>query len=237
MIRGYNLGRDGIWCSSHEKDNFENCPISAYLNILGKKPIKMADFFSKNDEKKFRYSATITRKELDESEMETKFMPTSIYFVSKINKQYYNSTDQYTIDILTCDLDFGLWSTRCDNCLGIYQIIRYSGLFKYAIVSHRYHMMDIDFEPFRLVVVKLNIVQLHTTVDNKDFQHGRIEPSDLLILKPRVNCYLFWEYSGLSINEFNNFICIDGNMKISNFVVHATFREVPYVKFVIVFIK
>ncbi|KII74459.1 hypothetical protein RF11_14528 [Thelohanellus kitauei] len=134
ILKGYSSIDHQTKCRDNDKENFEKCPIQAYLNIKGKSPIKMFDFHSKNFEKKLSYYASFTRAQIIEAEKPRRYKPYSVYFVSNINNDLVENTiDNYYIDILTKDFGFGMWSKRCEGCTGINGIVRYSGLFKYMI--------------------------------------------------------------------------------------------------------
>ncbi|KII69478.1 hypothetical protein RF11_15123 [Thelohanellus kitauei] len=131
ILKGYSDGFGGRTCRDNDKENFTICPISVYLNVESGDPVKLFDFDSNFVEKKIHYFRSIDKESILYYESSYKLQPYSVYFVSKIkNDKSDDIQNIYTVDIISTDIKFGMFSRRCENCMGINGVIRYSGLFK-----------------------------------------------------------------------------------------------------------
>ncbi|KII68060.1 hypothetical protein RF11_07593 [Thelohanellus kitauei] len=111
-----------------------------------------------------------------------------------------------------------MYSKRCDDCLGIRRVIQYSGLIKY-------HIMDIDFEPFRMSVFTINLVDIDTTIKNYLFEADEIKPENIFIYDDDSQCFAVVQFYCFGHLERAFQICIHSMMKVSNYSIHATCRE------------
>ncbi|KII73200.1 hypothetical protein RF11_09833 [Thelohanellus kitauei] len=191
ILKGYTNVNQTHTCNDEDKINFEKCPIRAYLKIQRKNPIIISEFSSNEIERKIHYSMSLTQEEVREAEQDHQTIQAfTLYFVSGFDHDMgIDDTNWYSFDILLTDFNFGMLSKRCDNCLGINQIVQYSGIIKYESSINRYHIMDIDFEPFRMSIIKINIIDVDTTLKfDYRFMFNKIEPFSVFKFEQEFVC-------------------------------------------------
>ncbi|KII72040.1 hypothetical protein RF11_05929 [Thelohanellus kitauei] len=232
ILKGYSEDSDGRTCMDSDIENFTVCPISVYLNVESGDPIKLCDFDSNIVDKKIHYFRSVDKESVLYYERYGNFQPYSVYFVSRItNDKSDDVKNIYIFDIISTDMKFGMFSKRCEKCLGINGIIRYSGIFKYIRISYRYYMMDIDFKPFRVVVIKNNLVDIDTSVNDGKLTNHQMDPN-FLFTDEKYECFTSVTFYGLSLPNVFNEICIHENMKFSNYSNYITSRTLRDSQFV-----
>ncbi|KII68062.1 hypothetical protein RF11_07596 [Thelohanellus kitauei] len=132
IIQGYRSVNGRKNCSDDNINNFDVCPIRAYLNIDNNNPILLYDYNSNNTEKKLYYSIPLTRKAVFAAERKyADIYSFPIYFVAGLYSGLNGVDTNYdAFEIISSDFHFGMFSKRCENCLGINRIVQYSGLIK-----------------------------------------------------------------------------------------------------------
>ncbi|KII63734.1 hypothetical protein RF11_08120 [Thelohanellus kitauei] len=131
IIKGYTINDSNIPCSNGNYDNFYRCPIKAFVDIPDKRFVQIYEDNSIGSANQFEFFISFANEEFYDSNRYRTRKHYSIYFASNIhNNLDENNVDDYLIDILTCDYTSTFYSRRCDGCLGIKGVIRYSALFK-----------------------------------------------------------------------------------------------------------
>ncbi|KII72400.1 hypothetical protein RF11_06886 [Thelohanellus kitauei] len=96
--------------------------------------------------------------------------------------------------------------------------------------------MDIDFEPFRMVVLKINLIDIRSSSKNNKIIDDDMKPTNIL------NGFDSEKFFGL-IHEFCygwkhlNSVWFPRYVNISNYTIHITCKEYEHNKFVIDFNK
>ncbi|KII72163.1 hypothetical protein RF11_10256 [Thelohanellus kitauei] len=117
ILKGYSKLVSSRTCRDEDKENFEKCPVRIYLNTQIKKHILLLEINSNKTEKKLHYSTSITINALISADKEPHKQPYSIYFVYYKGAHIYGYlVNEYTFDILSNDLSFGLDDIKqCTN--------------------------------------------------------------------------------------------------------------------------
>ncbi|KII71678.1 hypothetical protein RF11_11480 [Thelohanellus kitauei] len=131
ILNGYSDISGKRVCIDEDRENFTKCPISVYVKLGYKDPIRLLDMHSNIIEKKIEYSQIITSVDIKENKQMKLTSIYSIYFAS------YIITDQggdintfYIFDILTSDKNIGIFSQECNGCISMMGIVRYWGFLK-----------------------------------------------------------------------------------------------------------
>ncbi|KII71677.1 hypothetical protein RF11_11479 [Thelohanellus kitauei] len=237
ILKSYSDIYNNKACGDDDRYNFTKCPIGVYLNLGRKYPILLLDLYSNTIETKIDYSNIITREDIIENEKYEKISIYTIYFISYINNDLGGDVrTSYTFDILTTGINYGIFSQKCYGCMGMRGIVRYWGFIKYAEFLNRFHIMDIDFDPFRMLVIKINLIDIRPSSKDNRIIIEEITPQYLFntpdsheFFGSITNFCYAWRYpSSIGLPKF---------MKIFNYNVHISCREDEYYKLVIYFVK
>ncbi|KII60545.1 hypothetical protein RF11_05619 [Thelohanellus kitauei] len=90
--------------------------------------------------------------------------------------------------------------------------------------------MDIDFDPFRLVLLKINLIDISSSFKEKNIKNDEITPNYLFHNDESKECVsLIYEdcFNGFLCNM----VCLPKNMKLYNYTIHITNRENDHEKF------
>ncbi|KII60535.1 hypothetical protein RF11_05609 [Thelohanellus kitauei] len=237
ILKGYSDHSGKRLCMDDDRENFTKCPISVNVYVGSMDPIRMLDLNSEISEKKLDYSTVITREYIDENEEDYELSIYSIYIAAYINND--KDTDVKTfhvIDILTYDKIFGMFSQKCNGCMGMMGIVRYWGFLKYSDFLYRFHIMDIDFDPFRFVLLKINLIDIRTSSKDNTIIDDHMTPRNIF------GGFNSDKYFGL-IDEFCYgwtrpiSVWLPKYMKFSNYTIRITCKEYEHHKFVMFFNK